>query len=134
MIALIVGGLFTTAVFLYPALQLKKRDKWWPLMGFLMLLAGLGLVGIAMWIAQLATAAGLIATLIVGGIALILGGGFAIATAADLSDKKLDHPWNVFALPALTTIILFTGTTTIGYVAELVQKNTQTVTSQMDTR
>lgn len=134
MVALIFGGLFVTAVFLYPAIQLKKRNKWWPVMAFLMLLAGIGLVGIAVWIAQLATSAGLVATLIVGGIALILGGGFAFATAADLSDKKLDYPWSVFALPALLTIILVTGATTINYAAEIVRTNTATITSQLDTR
>ncbi|TDD54616.1 hypothetical protein E1286_05350 [Nonomuraea terrae] len=131
---LILGGLVATAVFLYSALQLKKRDKWWPVMGALMFLAGLGLVGIAAWVAQLAAGAGMVATLIVGSIALILGSGFGIATAADLSDKKLDKPWNLFALPALLTIVLFTGDTTFGYVADLVETNVQTLTSRVDTR
>lgn len=134
MITLTLGGLFATALFLYPALVLKKRDKWWPLMGFLMLLAGLGLVGISAWFAQLAAGAGLIATLIVGGLALIMGAGFVLATAADLSDKKLDKPWNVFALPALLTIVLFTGATTFSYIADLVSTNVDTLTSQMGTR
>src|SRR5690606_7008366 len=77
-IGVIVGGLFATAVFLYPALQLKKRNKWHALMGILMFLAGLGLVGVAVALARLATS--MTSVLIVGGIALILFAGFLMAT------------------------------------------------------
>lgn len=129
MITLILGGLFTTAVFLYPALQLKKRRKWPMVMGILMTLAGLGMVGIAMWATRLAT--GLTSTLIVGAIALIALAGMGMATAADLSDKKLDYPWNLFVIPSLLTIVLLTGTTTIDYLTDQVSKSAETLTSQV---
>jgi len=132
MIGVIVGGLFATAVFLYPALQLKKRDKWPPVMGILMFLAGLGLVGVSVALARLAT--GITSVLIVGGIALILFAGMFVASIADLSDKKLDYPWNLFLLPSLAAIVFITGGPTIAYLTELVRTNTQTLTSQMDTR
>jgi predicted ribosomally synthesized peptide with SipW-like signal peptide len=132
MIGAILGGLFVTAVFLYPALQLKKRDKWVPLMGVLMLLAGVGLVGITAWFTQLATS--LTSVLVVGAIALVLFAGIGIATVADLSDKKLDYPWNLFMLPSLMAVVLITGGTTVAYLTEQVQANTQTITSQMNAR
>lgn len=132
MIGVIVGGLFATAVFLYPALQLKRRNKWPPLMGILMFLAGLGLVGVTVALTRLATS--LTSVLIVGGIALILFAGLAVASIADLSDKKLDYPWNLFMLPSLAAIVLITGGTTVGYLTDLVRTNTNTLTSQMDAR
>jgi drug/metabolite transporter (DMT)-like permease len=133
MIALIFGGLFATAVFLYPALQLKKRSKWQPLMGILMFLAGLGLVGVAVALTRLATS--MTSVLIVGGIALILFAGFLVATLADLfPDRRIDHPWNLFMLPSLAAIVIITGGTTFGYLADQVAKNTSTLTSQLDTR
>ena len=133
MIGLIVGGLFVTAVFLYPALQLKKRGKWQPLMGILMFLAGLGLVGVAVALARLATS--MTSVLIVGGIALILFAGFLVATLADLfPDRRIDHPWNLFMLPSLAAIVIITGGTTFGYLADQVKTNTNTLTSQMDAR
>lgn len=129
MFGIILGGLFATAVFLYPALQLKKRRKWPIMTGILMGLAGLGLVGIAAWLAGLIS--GLTATLIVGGIALIVLAGLVMATIADLSDKQLDHPWNVFAVPPLLTVVLLTGGTTFGYLADQVQQNASTISQQM---
>ncbi|MFI7470531.1 hypothetical protein [Nonomuraea sp. NPDC049646] len=133
MIAVILGGLFATAVFLYPALELKKRRKWQPLMGILMLLAGIGLTGVAVMIAQLAT--GLTSVLIVGGVALVLFAGFLVATVADLfPDKKIDHPWNLFLLPSLAAVVFITGGTTVSYLADQVRTNTATITSQLSTR
>ncbi|MEU8151826.1 hypothetical protein [Nonomuraea sp. NPDC048901] len=132
MIGVIVGGLFATAVFLFPALQLKKRNKWPPLMGIFMFLAGLGLVGVSVALARLATS--ITSVLIVGGIALILFATLFIASIADLSDKKLDYPWNLFVLPSLAAIVLITGGATISYLTEQVRTNANTLTSQMDTR
>lgn len=133
MIGVIVGGLFATAVFLYPALQLKKRNKWHALMGILMFLAGLGLVGVAVALARLATS--MTSVLIVGGIALILFAGFLMATLADLfPDKRIDHPWNLFMLPSLAAIVFITGGTTFGYLADQVKSNTSTITSHLDSR
>ncbi len=132
MVGLIVGGLFATAVFLYPALQLKKRGKWAPAMGTFMFLAGLGMVGITVALARLATS--MTSVLIIGGIALVLFAGLFIATVADLSDKKLDYPWNLFLLPSLAAVVLITGSTTIGYLSDVVRANTSTLTSQVDVR
>ncbi|MGA4989836.1 hypothetical protein [Nonomuraea bangladeshensis] len=133
MIAMIVGGLFATAVFLYPALQLKKRDKWPPVMAILMFLAGLGLVGVSVALARLATS--ITSVLIVGGIALILFAGFFVAVLADLfPDKRIDHPWNLFMLPSLAAIVFITGGTTFGYLGDIVRTNANTLTSQMDSR
>lgn len=133
MVGVIIGGLFVTAVFLYPALQLKKRDKWPGLMGFLMLLAGIGLVGVAVALARLATS--MTSILIVGGIALVLFAGFLVAVVADLiPDKRIDHPWNVFLLPSLLAVVIITGGTTWSYVVDHVRENTATLTSQLDTR
>jgi drug/metabolite transporter (DMT)-like permease len=129
MLALIVGGLFVTAVFLYPALQLKKRRKWPVTMGVLMALAGVGLVGIAAWLTGLATS--LTSTLVVGGIALILLAGLGMATAADLADKKLDYPWNLFVLPSLLVMVLMTGSTTISYLGEQIRGNADTISSKV---
>lgn len=129
MIALVLGGLFTTAVFLYPALQLKKRRKWPVMLGILMTLAGVGMVGVVMWVTRLAT--NLTSVLIVGGIALILFAGMGIATLADLSDKKLDYPWNLFLLPSLLSVVLLTGSTTVGYLTEQVQRNANTISQQV---
>jgi hypothetical protein len=132
MIGVILGGLFVTAVFLFPALQLKKRNKWPPMMGILMFLAGLGLVGVAVALARLATS--ITSVLIVGGIALILFAGLSIASIADLSDKKLDYPWNLFVLPSLAAIVFITGGTTVGFLTEQLRANADTLTSQMDAR
>ncbi len=129
MIALVLGGLFTTAVFLYPALQLKKRRKWPVMLGILMTLAGVGMIGVVMWVTRLATS--LTSVLIVGGIALVLFAGMAMATAADLSDKKLDYPWNLFLLPSLLSVVLLTGSTTVGYLTEQVQRNANTISQQV---
>ncbi|MFI7643764.1 hypothetical protein, partial [Nonomuraea sp. NPDC049400] len=102
-------------------------------MGILMFLAGLGLVGVAVALARLATS--LTSVLIVGGIALILFAGFLMATLADLfPDKRIDHPWNLFMLPSLAAIVLITGGTTVTYLTDLVKTNANTLTSQMDTR
>lgn len=131
MFGIILGGLLVTAVFLYPALQLKKRDKWSIIMGILMLLAGLGLVGIAFW------AAGLVGgndtmVLVAGGVALVLAAGFGVAIAADVSDGKLDRPWFVFALPALVTVLLVTGGQTFDYIGEQISDNADTISAGMD--
>lgn len=133
MIAMIVGGLFATAVFLYPALQLKKRNKWPPVMAILMFLAGLGLVGVSVALARLATS--MTSVLIVGGIALILFAGFLVATLADLfPDKRIDHPWNLFMLPSLAAIVFITGGTTLAYLGDIVRTNATTLTSELDSR
>jgi drug/metabolite transporter (DMT)-like permease len=133
MIAMIVGGLFATAVFLYPALQLKKRNKWPPVMAILMFLAGLGLVGVSVALARLATS--MTSVLIVGGIALILFAGFLVATLADLfPDKRIDHPWNLFMLPSLAAIVFITGGTTFAYLGDIVRTNATTLTSELDSR
>ena len=125
----VLGGLFAAAVFLYPALQLKKRGKWKITTGILMAIAGLGLVGIAAWLTRLF--AGLTSTLIVGGIALVILAGFVVATIADLSDKRLDHPWNLFAMPSLLTVVLLTGGTTFSYLGEQIQQSAATISQQM---
>lgn len=140
MIGIVLGGLLATAVFLYPALQLKKRRKWSIPMGILMLLAGIGLVGITFW------AAGLVAgpstpgappqpptplVLIVGGIALVLAAGFGVAIAADLSDGKLDYPWFVFAMPSLVAVLLLTGSQTFTYIGDQIQTNADTISSRV---
>lgn len=132
MLTVVIGGLFVTAVFLYPALQLKKRHKWPIIMGILMGLAGLGLVGIAVWAAGLATS--ITSTLIVGGIALIMLTGLATATFADLSDKKLDYPWNLFMLPSLVAIVLLTGNTTVAFLAQQLHSNADTISSKIGAR
>lgn len=133
MIAMIVGGLFATAVFLYPALQLKKRNKWPPVMAILMFLAGLGLVGVSVALARLATS--MTSVLIVGGIALILFAGFLVATLADLfPDKRIDHPWNLFMLPSLAAIVFITGGTTFAHLGDIVRTNATTLTSELDSR
>ena len=132
MLAVVIGGVFVTAVFLYPALQLKKRHKWPIAMGILMGLAGLGLVGITMWAASLATS--ITSTLIVGAIAMIMLTGLSVATFADLSDKKLDHPWNLFALPSLIAVVLLTGNTTVAYLGDQLRNNADTITSKVGAR
>lgn len=130
MIGIVFGGLLATAVFLYPALQLKRRHKWPIVMGMLMLLAGLGLVGISFWVAGLL---GGIVGIVVGGIALVMLAGFGIAIIADLSDKKLDYPWFVFILPSLIAVVLLTGTRTLGYVGDQMETNVNKISSQVGT-
>lgn len=131
MFGIVLGGILVTAVFLYPALQLKKRDKWSIIMGILMLLAGLGLVGITFFLAGL-VGGSQVATLVAGGIALVLGGGFVVAIAADLSDGKLDKPWFVFALPSLVTVLLVTGAQTFSYIGDQIETNANTISARVD--
>jgi len=127
---LILGGLFATAVFLYPALQLKRRRKWNIFMGILMLIAGIGTIGIAAWLASVA--ASLTSALFVGAIALILLAGFGIGVVCDLvPDWKVDHPWRVFALPPLFAIVITTGTAAFSYAAQQYGENFEMLTSQV---
>jgi hypothetical protein len=130
MIGIIFGGLLVTAVFLYPAVQLKKRRKWSILQGILMVLAGLGLVGIAFWLTGL-LAGNLTLVLIVGGVALVLTAGFGIGVVADLSDGKIDYPWFVFALPSLIAVLLLTGSQTFNYIGDQIQTNADTISSRV---
>lgn len=130
MFGIILGGILVTAVFLYPALQLKKRGKWSIIMGILMLLAGLGLVGVTFWAAGLVDGSH-IATLVVGGISLVLAAGFGIAIVADLSDGKLDRPWFVFALPSLVTVLLVTGSQTFSYIGDQIETNANTISARV---
>ncbi|MGC5012486.1 hypothetical protein ACLQ2R_17115 [Streptosporangium sp. DT93] len=133
MIAIVFGGLLATAVFLYPALQLKRRGKWSIIMGLLMLLAGLGLVGITLWLTRLLTGSVPLA-LIVGGIALVLLAGFVVAMIADISDGRVDKPWFIFMLPSLVAVVLLTGSQTISYVGTQIESNVSTISSQMGAR
>lgn len=125
----ILGGLFATAVFLYPALQLKRRKKWPITVGLLMALAGLGLIGIVAWLMGFAVT--LTSTLVVGGIGLILLAGIAMATVADLSDKQLDHPWHLFMIPPLAAIVLLTGSSTFDYLGKQLSHNANTISSRI---
>lgn len=128
--SLIITGLFTTALFLWPALELKKRRKWHAVMGTLMFLAGLGTVGIAVWLARLLS--GVISPLIVGGIALVVFLGFVAGVAADLfPDKKVDHPWRLFALPPLIAIVLMTSGPAFDAAKTELSKNFSIITSEM---
>jgi hypothetical protein len=130
MIGIVLGGLLVTAVFLYPALQLKKRGKWSIILGILMFLAGIGLVGIAFWAAGL-FAGSLTLTLIVGGVALVLAAGFGMAILADVSDGRLDRPWFVFALPALLAVLLVTGAQTFDYIGQQITGNADRIGARM---
>jgi hypothetical protein len=130
MIGIVLGGLLVTAVFLYPALQLKKRGKWSIILGILMFLAGIGLVGIAFWAAGLFSGS-LTLTLIVGGVALVLAAGFVMAIIADVADGKLDRPWFVFAIPALLAVLLVTGTQTFDYIGQQIAGNADRIGARM---
>lgn len=125
----VIGGLFVTGVFLFPALALKRRKKWPITVGLLMALAGLGLVGIAGWLTGFAKSPASI--LVVGCIALLVGGGTVVATIADLSDKQLDHPWHLFAIPPLAAIVLMTGSATFDYLGQQISKNANTISSRI---
>lgn len=128
--SLIITGLFTTALLLWPALELKKRRKWHGVMGVLMLLAGVGTVGIAVWLARLLS--GVISPLIVGGAALVVFLGFAFGVAADLfPDKKVDHPWRIFALPPLIAIVFMTSGPAFDAAKTELSKNVSIITSEM---
>src|SRR5690606_25193687 len=117
-----LGGAFITALTLYPALELKKRRKWNPLMGFLMLVAGIGTVGIALWIAGLVS--DLTSQLVVGAVALVLLAGFIVGVAADLlPDKRVDYPWRLFALPPLLAIVCMTGSAAFDYAKQQFGRN-----------
>ena len=128
--SLIITGAFTTALCLWPALELKRRRKWHGVMGVLMLLAGVGTVGIAVWLARLLS--GVISPLIVGGIALVVFLGFVVGVAADLfPDKKVDHPWRIFALPPLVAIVFMTSGPAFDAAKAEIGKNVSIITSEM---
>lgn len=131
MIGIIFGGLLATAVFLYPALQLLRRRKWPVCVGLLMLLAGIGLCGVAFWAAGLLRG-NLTMVLFVGGIALVLLAGFVIAVVADLSDKKLDQPWLLFVLPSLVAVVALTGSQTVDFIGGQIERNVSTISSQVE--
>jgi len=129
--SLIITGAFATALFLWPALELKRRRKWNGVMGVLMLLAGVGTVGIAVWLARLLS--GVISPLIVGGIALVVFLGFAFGVAADLfPDKRVDHPWRIFALPPLVAIVFMTSGPAFDAAKAEIGKNVSIITSELD--
>src|SRR5690606_41726865 len=98
MLSLIITGLFTTALFLWPGLELKKRRKWHAAMGTQMFLAGLGTVGIDVWLARLLS--GFLSPWVVGGAGLIvclrlLGG----VRGGLFAEQEVDHPVGLFSLP-----------------------------------
>lgn len=127
----VVGGLFVTAVFLWPSIKIMKAGKWDILVGILMTFGGIGLIGITAWLVGVATSFDI--TVWVGCAALITLIGVLVGIAIGLSDKKVNRPeqWAFFSLAALITAVVMTSGPTFTYFKEQFTSNTATLQSQV---
>lgn len=137
---LVVGGLFVTVAFLWPAVKIMGHGKLFKkkgmhiLVGVLMLLGGVGLVGITAWLVGLAANwSG--ATVTIGCIAFLaligVGAGLFVGI---LGDHKIDRPeqWGLFSLAALITAVVMTSGPTFAFFSEQFTSNTDTLKAKVE--
>ena len=127
----VVGGLFVTAVFLWPSLKIMKRGKWDALVGILMTFGGIGLIGITAWLVGVAKSFDI--TVWVGCAVMLALIGVLVGIAIGISDKKVDRPeqWALFSLAALVTAVVMTSGPTFTYFKKQFTSNTETLQSQV---